>query len=377
VPGSSYDRYGLTSNPFRDLSSESLEDVEVVHVNLDIDRTLGAIREEIFAKENRAFIGLVGLHGAGKTERLLVAQAEARERKVFCVYFDITTKTTWVTKGLAELVEKSAKLGGFQRIFGAPRWFRDVVALEKMKDKNYDPLKAGRAIAEALNANAPAFLLLNDFHNLANSGELGLFSKVLQEMVDAIKPGVLVMFGCFPSFMLQVATQQPPLSSRINRVMILPRLTAQEAELLLAKKLLTKRLVEGLDPLYPFDAEAVLRLNQLAWGNPRRLIELADAAIEYAVAHRTYRIDADVVRSALLERQVQDVKATYEGLNEPWREGPPPDGATASPTKGPQATDVSGKTDGGIPLAVPSSTGSGSPESLTPGPGSAPPSRPG
>ena len=341
MPGSSYDRYGLTSNPFRDLSSESLEDVELVHVNLDIDRTLDAIREEVFAKENRALIALTGLHGAGKTERLLVTQSEANSRKAFCVYFDITTKTTWVTKGLAEELEKASRLGGFKRIFGAPGWFRNVAALDKMKDKNYDPLKAGRALADALNANVPAFLLLNDLHNLANSDELGLFAKVLQEMVDTIKPGVLIAFGAFPSFMLQLATQQPPLSSRINRILILPRLTTEEASLLLAKKLLTKRLVEGLDPLYPFDQEAVMRLNQLAWGNPRRLLELADASIEYAVAHRTYRIDAEVVRSALVERQVQDVKATYEGLSEPWSEGRPPGGAPPSPPKTAQVADLS------------------------------------
>jgi hypothetical protein len=353
MPGSSYDRYGLTSNPFRDLSSESLEDVEVFHVNLDVDRTLDAIREEIFAKENRALVGLIGLHGAGKTERLLVAQAEARERKAFCVYFDITTKTAWVTKGLAEAVEKSANLGGFKRIFGAPRWFRDVVAFEKLKDKNYDPLKAGRAIAEALNANVPAFLLLNDLHNLATSAELGLFAKVLQEMVDAIKPGVLVMFGCFPNFMLQLATQQPPLASRINRSLILPRLTAEEAALLLAKKLLAKRLVEGLDPLYPFDQEAVLRLNQLAWGNPRRLLELADASIEYAVTHRAYRIDAEVVRSALVERQVQDVKATFEARTDPWVEDPPTGGSRPPEPTGARASDLTNTTPPASPPPAP------------------------
>jgi hypothetical protein len=372
VPGTSYDRYGLTSNPFRDLSSESLEDVEVVHVNLDIDRTLDAIREEVFGKENRALVALVGLHGAGKTERLLVTQAEARARKAFCVYFDITIKTTWVTKGLAEAVEKSANIGGFKRIFGAPRWFRDVVALEKLKDTNYDPLKAGRAIAEALNANAPACLLLNDLHNLANSAERGLFSKVLQEMVDAIKPGVLVMIGCFPSFMLQLATEQPPLSSRFNRILILPRLTTDEATLLLAKKLLAKRLVDGLDPIYPFDREAVERLNQLAWGNPRRLLELADACIEYAVAHRTYRIDAEVVRSALVERQVLDVKATFEAQSNPWEEGAPPGGSRPGEPAGARAADgPAAPTPSPLDLRV---AETGSPERINDGSAPAPPS---
>ncbi len=322
MPGASYERYGLTSNPFRDLASESLDDVEVYHVNLDVDRTLATIKEEILERENRALVALVGLHGAGKTERLLMAQSEAKERKAFVVYFDITTKTTWATKGLAVAISKSAALGGFQRVFRSPRWLKDIAALERIKETNYDPVKAGKAIAAALNANAPAFLLLNDLHNLSSSAELTLFAKTLQEAVDAIRPGVLVMFGAFPSFMLQLAVDQPPLSSRINRTLVLPRISADEAALLIAKKLLAKRLVEGLDPLYPFDREAVDRLNQAAVGNPRRLLEMADVALEYGASHRSYRIDTEVVRTALLERQVGDLKTLVDNKSDAWEEDP-------------------------------------------------------
>ncbi len=334
MPGSSYERYGLTSNPFRELSSESLPDVEVFHVNLDVDRSLDAIKEEVYAKENRATIALVGLHGAGKTERLLLTQAEARDRKGFAVYFDVTVKTTWVVQGIASAIAKAANLGGFKAVFGAPRWFRDVAAQAKLKETRYDPVKAGRAIGAALNANAPSFLLLNDLHNLSKSSELGLFAKTLQEAIDVIKPGVLIMFGCYPNFMVELATQQPPLASRINRTLLLPRATDDEAALMVAKKLLAKRLVDGLDPLYPFDKEAIARLNQTAWGNPRRLLELADVAIEYAVAHRTYRIDSEVVRSALMERQVRDVKSMVESKAGEWDEDRARDVSPLAPGRG-------------------------------------------
>ena len=360
MPSSSYDRYGLTSNPFRDLSSESLDDIEVYHVNLDVDRLLETVRDEVFSKENRAFIGLVGLHGAGKTERLLVTQAEAEEHKAFCVYFDITTKTTWVTRGLAEAFRKEAGLGGFAQIFSAPRWFRDLGTLEKLKDKNYDALKAGRILAAALNANVPSFLLLNDIHNLSNSQEFGLFSKALQELVDAIQPGVMVMFGSFPSFMLQLATHQAALVSRINRTILLPRLTAEEAALLIAKKLLAKRLVEGLDPLYPFDQEAVFKVNQYAYGNPRRLIELADACMEFAVAHRTYRIDAEVVRSAMIERHVGDLKTEVDTRADSWQEDAP-----AGPTNPAPAAKSSPSITPGTPSAVSPAPPASGPKALS------------
>jgi hypothetical protein len=126
-------------------------------------------------------------------------------------------------------------------------------------------------------------------------------------MTDAIKPGVLIMFGAFPAFMLQLAREHPPLMSRLNRTIVLPRFSADEAALMLAKKLLAKRLVEGLDPLYPFDRDAVVKLNQAAYGNPRRLLELADAALEYAATHRAYRIDTEILRSALVERKVKEI----------------------------------------------------------------------
>ena len=60
--------------------------------------------------------------------------------------------------------------------------------------------------------------------------------------------------------------------------------------------------VEELDPIYPFDREAIHLLNQAASHNPRRLLELADLAIEYAASHRSYRVDTDVVNIVLAQR---------------------------------------------------------------------------
>ena len=175
-------------------------------------------------------------------------------------------------------------------------------------------------------------LLLNDLHNVAAAKELAGFTKALQELIDVIKPGVLVMFGAFPAFMLQLAREQPPLMGRLNRTVVLPRFNTDEAALMIAKKLLAKRLVEGLDPLYPFDRDAVAKLNQTAYGNPRRTLELADAALEYAATHRAYRIDVEVLRSAFIERKVKEIDrimdTTFEWsedslLDEPVRGAPP------------------------------------------------------
>jgi hypothetical protein len=365
VPSASYDRYGLTGNPFRDLASESLSDVELFHVNLDLDRALESIREEVFSKENRAVVALVGLHGAGKTERLLLTNSEAKARKAFAIYYDVTAKSSWVMKGLAETVVKTANLGGFKQLFSAPKWFREVLALSKLKDKGYDPVRAGRALGEALNANAPAVLLLNDLHNLTATKELDSFTKTLQELLDVIKPGVLVMFGVFPAFMLQLAREHPPLMGRINRTIVLPKFNSDEAALMLAKKLLAKRLVEGLDPLYPFDRDAVVKLNLAAYGNPRRVLELADAALEYAASHRAYRIDGEVLRSALVERKVKEVDrimdTSFEWSEDSMLDTPARSSATDGTVAPPRGGIARAIRDDDAPNAVPAATSSAAP----------------
>ena len=110
-----YDRYGLTSNPFRELAAESLADVEIYHVRTRIDEALTSIKEEVLEKENRAVVALVGPLGAGKTQRLLLAASEGRERKAFTVYFEVTQKTAWVLKGLAQEIQEVAKTSGQDR----------------------------------------------------------------------------------------------------------------------------------------------------------------------------------------------------------------------------------------------------------------------
>ncbi len=299
MPTRSYDRYGLTGNPFRDLSSENLADVELFHVNLEVDEALRTIRDEIYDKENHAVLAIVGEHGSGKTERLLVAQAEAKEHEVFCVFFDVTAKTSLALRGLAEEFHKAATGAKLAKTFSSPAWLKGISALEKVKDQGYDPISAGKAIGQALNDTAPSFLLLNDLHNLVTMAEANAFARVLQQVTDAIRPGVMVMFNCYPSYLAWLTVNHPAFATRINRSFSLPGLRPEEAELLLAKKMLPKRLVEDLDPIYPFDNESVAALNRAAGGNPRRLLELADLALEHALAHRSYRVDVEVVQAVV------------------------------------------------------------------------------
>ena len=321
----------MTGNPFRDLASENLDDVTLFHVNQDVDQSLRTIKDEVLDKENRAVIAIIGELGAGKTERLRVTAAEAKEQHSFCVYFDITERTPGALRGLAQEFRRSAQEAGLVKTFGSPGWLRPVQALEKLKDENYDPAEAGQVIARALNETAPAFLLMNDLHNLIDTREVDSFAKVLQEITDTIKPGVLVMFACYTSYLAWLTVNHPALAQRINRKFLLTRFSDDEAALLLAKKLLAKRVVEDLDPTYPFDSDAVSALNAAAHGNPRRLMELADLAIEYALAHRAYRVDAEMVRTLVIPTPETTPSGTVPPVLPPIPASEPPLPGTPPP----------------------------------------------
>jgi hypothetical protein len=347
VPTQTYERYGLTGNPFRDLASENLEDVGVFHVNQDVDNSLRTIKDETFDKENRSTIAIIGVLGAGKTERLLLTAAEGRERKVFTVYFDLTTKTQWVLRGLAaEFVKASSQLS-LAKTFSSPAWLRGVSALAKSKGEQYDPKEVGKLLGSALNAQVPSLLLLNDIHNLVESREVDTFVQVLQEVADVARPGVLVMFTCYSSYIAWLTVNHPGLAARINRTFLLLGLTDDQAALVIAKKLNAKRVVEDLDPVFPFDLEAIKELNRGAMGNPRRLLELADLALEHGIAHRSYRVDAGIVRTVLGVRGSNELAASILAQSplETGKTGPEP--ATARPpgSKPAVATPSSAKPD--------------------------------
>ena len=306
----------------------------IYHVNQEADELLRSIRDEVLEKENRAVVAITGPQGSGKTQRLLVTAAEAREHHAFTVYVDVPAKGPLALRFLAAAFEKGAKDAGLVKMLGAPAWLRSISSLGKAKGEAYDPKDAGRRIGEALNAAAPAFLLLNDLHNLAEASDAELFAKTLEEVSGVIRPGVLVTFVCYASYLGWLTANQPAFASRINRSIPLATLSEDEARLVLAKKLLAKRIVEDLEPTYPFDREAVQELNRAAHGNPRRLTELADVVLERAVATRAYQIDGELVRAALASRT-----APVPVVAPPWQETPettpesaPADAGVRTPT---------------------------------------------
>lgn len=306
MPQGRYDRYGLTGNPFRELNADGLENPEIFHVDLEVDTLLRTIKEEALEKENKAIIALSGPNGSGKTERLKVAEQEAKARGALSIYLTIGANPEGTLQSVAKEILKGAKLKGFLQSLSPPKWHRDLSALAKKKGPSPPGDGHGKAIGEALSANAPAFLLINDLHHLEETPEREPVLTALQEVGDTLRAGVLVMFGSYPRFLSDVLRERRALATRVNRVLLLPAMSADEGALMLAKKMLGKRIVEKLDPLYPFDREALEVIVGVAEGNPRSVLALADRALEFALDKKAYRVDGDLARAALIKKAPKD-----------------------------------------------------------------------
>jgi ribosomal protein S27E len=294
-----YERYGLSSNPFRDLSSESLENIDIFHVTQGVDEELTRMKEEIRYKENKAVVAILGGLGAGKTERMLLAANEASSQGLFYIMANMTFETQWVIEGVLESIINNKKIGLFSRLFSSPKWLKEVYKLKKVSKIGYDPERAGRVIADALNANAPSFFFINDFHHLSHASDSQRFLHVLHVLVDHIRPGVMIMIVSDFNFFNGLMRNHPSLNERINRKIVVPPLSDDEANLIIAKRLLEKRIVDDIEPLYPFTDDGISLLNAEVKGNPRHLLKLADVVVEYAARKRAIMVDESLVHEII------------------------------------------------------------------------------
>lgn len=304
-----FERYGLSGNPFRDLSSENLEDVEIFHVPQSVDKDISEISEEALTKENKAVVALMGVLGAGKTERLLLLKKEANRRGAFCAMGGVTTETQWMVKNILDSILDKRQTGAHNGLV-TPKWRKDVQRVLKKISKGYDPENVGHVISMALNDNAPSFLLINDLHRLPEKEDMDEFLQILYVVTNEILPGVMVVLSGDEKYFKGVLRTHSTLNERINRKLIIPPLNVPEASLMIAKRLLAKRLVDDLDALYPFTPESIRALNALANGNPRALLKYADYLLDHAVKARAVQIDEDIVK--MIMDQNESVELVYE-----------------------------------------------------------------
>lgn len=289
---SSYERYGLHGNPFHFADKEvSLQELEIYHVTQSVDDELALLKEGTFNRENKTVVVLTGPQGSGKTHRLFLARREAEMNTMTCVYFDIGNGSHIAGEGLVQ-----AFLSKKEKRFSQPSSTKQIKKLSKNMSKGYDPQLVGKALAEALNQQAPAFLLVNALHKLSSVRDVDRFLALLSVLCDHIRPGVMVMMECDKPYFTGLARSNTGVISRIKRQVQIPMLSDDEARLLLAKRLLVKRMVEDVDPLYPFTPDSVSILNTRAQGNPQALLQQAKYVFDDATKRRMITIDDGYIK---------------------------------------------------------------------------------
>lgn len=323
-----YDRFALPSNPFQDLASESLEEHEVFHVTQEADEDFERMKQDVLDGLSKAFVLLAGPAGAGKTQRLRVTYAQAQQAEAFAVFLNLGESPPEPLAAIASAVVAAVTKRKLARRLGA----RGVARLKSLaKGKAASPETAGRTLAEALGALAPAYVLLNDLDALHGPPRIALLDTLLSA-VSNMPVGVMVCMTTQPSHVAQFARENEALASRLNRLVALRGLSNQEAELLLAKRMAGKRLVEDLDPLFPFTAPAIAELNGAAGGAPRRLLQLADIVLDGAVKERAFQVGPELV-NAILARALDAPLLAQPAAAEP--QVPPPGTSAVDPPSGP------------------------------------------
>ncbi len=306
-----FDLFGMTGNPFKNVRSEDVNDISLIHSSQQVDELIGEIKDQVFALQKKEAIILTGSTGIGKTHRLIVAAYEANVNGLFCAFQQISEEDPSSCYNLARAIMSTDKYG----LLNSPKWYNQFIKIAKKVRKNKcDPKTFAQALANALNVNKPSFLLIDNLHKLASEDNIE-YVKTLEELVPLICPGVLIMITCTDDFFQRFSKMQPVVSKLFYPIKI-PLLNIENAKKIVGKRVESTRLVNNMDPIYPFDNSSISHLYQACNGNPSRLIEYTDKCISYAINNDALAIDESVAVDCIGTFQDNDINSSYESQDD-------------------------------------------------------------
>lgn len=289
----SCERLGLSANPFRETSPRLAEQW---HVPQSSDDPLAALQAQALDGGAPHVAVIVGGPGSGKTHALQVAAARAARAGAFHAFQSAGgCRPDALVARLASAVLAGCQLGGLEHALAAPRWYRNLIPMTRRGPQQADPNADGHDLARALNANAPAFLLVDDLHALPISRAADAYGATLAAMRRRLDAGVLLAWTCDPRRLEALVAREPLLLDGEVAPVLLPRLSDREAARLVEKRLATHRLADNIDPLFPFRAEGIARMNREARGNPQALVRLAELMVEAASHRGAFELGADAL----------------------------------------------------------------------------------
>ncbi|ASI99471.1 ATPase [Thermococcus celer] len=324
-PHQSYEVYGLSRNPFEQLASEGISDVESIHVYQEVDMRLQMITSEVIGNRSSIALSIVGPLGMGKTQRLKTIAKVIEENRGKAIYVKVDTNDILkLTRDIFyALKPPKSRTNIFLENLSRKLGFID--RLEKMlSDRNeYKSREVAELLTEQMGKYPYCALLLDELENMgsANEREKIQFFEMLRHFISNMPQGCVVAFACVPEAYEEYAKIFPAFFMRLHYEFKLRPMSIDEAYELVKKRLNRVRIRDTDDPLYPFTEEAVKLIHELGKGNPRQILRLLHYVLSEAAKHKFDPIDDYVVTTILeepksLEEYLTRIPKEYRDLVE-------------------------------------------------------------
>ncbi len=255
-----YMRWMLRANPFAYLSSESLEEVKTLHVDTYIDEKLARLIDDAIKNKKKYLIFLVGEFGMGKTHRLRLIGEILPDVPSYYVKIDVDDY-----------------LASLNRIASSIRR-KLFPPVKKRLPKDSDLLY--KIIKNELNKHDISILMLDEAENIVISGtrkDAELFARFISKLYKELEPGKILIIACIPPAYDLI---KKLLGNVKHHKIDMRNIRPEEASKILKKRLqyyrnsLNKE-ARNLNLGEPFTEELVKKMNELARGNPRKLMKLS------------------------------------------------------------------------------------------------------
>ena len=255
-----YLRLLLKANPFAYLSSESLERVTDVHVDTKTDELLAKVVDRVVSG-SKELVFLVGEFGTGKTHRLRLMEEMLTDFTAVYVKVDVDDFSSLLNR-IASVLRRS-KL---------PK------PLSGRLPEDEDELYA--LIRDTLKKYEYVLFMLDEAENLVVQGtkrDAERFVEFLKRLYSDLDGGKMIVIACVPP---AYDVMKSLLGDIQHAVIRTNKIGPKEAEKILKKRIRHYReslnlRASSLGLGEPFTDEMVAKMNELAGGNPRRLMKIA------------------------------------------------------------------------------------------------------
>jgi type II secretory pathway predicted ATPase ExeA len=322
-PSHSYDVYGLSHNPFEQLASEGIADVESIHVYQEVDMRLQMIISEVIGNKSSIALSIVGPLGMGKTQRLKNIAKAIEENGGKAIYVKVDTND--ILKLTRDIFYALKPPRSRTNIFleNLSRKLGFIDRLEKMLSdpKEYKSRDIAELLVGQLRKYPYSALLLDELENMQGAGEREKiqFFEMLRHVISTMPPGCIVAFACIPEAYEEYTKIFPAFFMRLHYEFKLRPMSVEETFELVKKRLNKARVRDTDDPIYPFTEEAIKLIHDLAKGNPRQILRLLHYVLSESAKHKFDPIDEYVVTTILeepknLEEYLTRIPKDYKDL---------------------------------------------------------------